>query len=259
MAVDVGGIGTLLAQYLGMFSTAWVTLWRAVPESLVLFRVHFFRYLPWIVGSAVFSIPRLMAPVHAVPDQLSTSSTWLMAGLFSALIVIAFFVLADVVRVFRPEFRMTPRRLGLALVVYVASFFATQMSAIFLYIPAFYIGVKLSPWFPYSLLSDEDIGESVRRGWNDTTGVYWETLTVIAVSFVVYIVALTVASLVPGMAFDVAWAAIPALPAALFVMTLTMLYLFVTWFRWSVALAARRAELDALAAAAGQAPVSTQG
>lgn len=232
-----------------MFAAVWQTIFGSFGEAFAIVRRGAKRYLPWIAGSSLFGIPTFLAPAHATPDQLSTPALVMMGGLFATMIVIACSILADVVRSIRRDFAMTPRRLASAALVYFATALATDIALAFVYVPGFYIGVKLSQWLPYHLLHDEEIGESARRSWNDTTGVYWETLTAITLGGLVYVAGLVAVSVVPGVAFDHHPLALVANPVALVIATYAIAYVLIAWFRWSSILRAREPERTPMPAA----------
>jgi hypothetical protein len=225
-----------------MMSTAWRTFLASYAEGFTLLRRSGVRYVPWIVGSAVFAIPLLLTPANATSDQLAAPTLVMCGGFFLVAFVLSFFALADAAGTIQPAFRMTPIRLAMTAVLYVLTWLATNIAGCIFYIPAFYVGVKLSLCVPYYLLgSDEQqLEPALRSAWNATTGVYWESLAVIALCGLSYFVALVVASM--PLSFSIPSLhpmALAAVPIAVAVTVYAITCAFVVWLRWAVALQSR--------------------
>jgi hypothetical protein len=200
------------------------------------------RYVPWIVGSALFGIPMLLAPGHATSDQLAVPAIVMCGGFLLVVFVLSFFALADATRTIDPSFRMTPIRLAMTVVLYVLTWLATNLAGCIFYIPAFFVGVKLSLCVPYYLLgSDEQqLEPALRSAWNATTGVYWESLAVIALCGFSYFIALIVASMPLSFSIPALHPmALAAVPIAVAVTVYAVTCAFVVWLRWAVALQSR--------------------
>ncbi len=96
----------------------------------------------------------------------------MLVGTDGLLGVAFFFILADAVRVERPDFVMTLRILIGWLARVWLSLAAIAAGIAFFMVPGLYAAVKLAPWTAYYLLGAD---QALQQNLRDTTGYFWET------------------------------------------------------------------------------------
>lgn len=149
-------------------------------------------YLWWYVAAAVIGALSLLAPA-SLTQPTKPGEPWIAAPMIFGIVawalmvnVFVYFVVADTVRTFVPEFKMTLSIFSVQFIINMAYSAIIQFAMYFFVVPAFWLGPKLWLWLPKYLLTanDEhhDIVGALQRSWNDTTGIYWETFGLMALT-----------------------------------------------------------------------------
>ena len=178
---------------MAVFSESW-----AGARAALRLRPRFYQI--WYAAAAVVGALCLLAP-SSLTQPTKPGEPWVAAPMIFAIVawslmvcVLVYFVVADTVRTFVPTFKMTVTVFMVAFVINLAYSAIVQFAMYFFIIPAFYVGPKLWLWLPKYLLTatdeNQDIVGTLQRSWNDTTGIYWETLGLMVLTGLVLTVVL---------------------------------------------------------------------
>lgn len=118
----------------------------------------------------------LLGVLYAVTRNANSETFGLAADVCAlAAVVVEFYALAAAVRTINPQYRMNVGQffgiIGYSLLVGLL----TLVAALFLIIPAFWVGVKLL-FTPYTYAVTNGERDAMGKTWNMTTGHYWATL-----------------------------------------------------------------------------------
>lgn len=167
-----------------------------------------------------------------------------------AAVVVEFYAIAAAVRTMNPDYRMGVGQffgiLGYSLLVG----FLTMVAALFLIIPAFWVGVKLQ-LTPYTYAVTNGESDALGKTWNMTTGYYWETIGFfIVVAIVAGIVAILGELLSLAAYYGAPLATIVAFPIAAALFVWAIHFEMLAYIRWTASLLQRVAPVESPAVTA---------
>lgn len=167
-----------------------------------------------------------------------------------AAVVVEFYAIAAAVRTMNPDYRMGVGQffgiLGYSLLVG----FLTMVAALFLIIPAFWVGVKLQ-LTPYTYAVTNGESDALGKTWNMTTGYYWETIGFfIVVAIVAGIVAILGELLSLAAYYGAPVATIVAFPVAAALFVWAIHFEMLAYIRWTASLLQRVAPVESPAVTA---------
>lgn len=167
-----------------------------------------------------------------------------------AAVVVEFYAIAAAVRTMNPDYRMGVGQffgiLGYSLLVGLL----TMVAALFLIIPAFWVGVKLQ-LTPYTYAVTNGESDALAKTWNMTTGYYWETIGFfIVVAIVAGIVAILGELLSLAAYYGAPVATIVAFPVAAALFVWAIHFEMLAYIRWTASLLQRVAPVESPAVTA---------
>lgn len=167
-----------------------------------------------------------------------------------AAVVVEFYAIAAAVRTMNPDYRMGVGQffgiLGYSLLVGLL----TMVAALFLIIPAFWVGVKLQ-LTPYTYAVTNGESDALGKTWNMTTGYYWETIGFfIVVAIVAGIVAILGELLSLAAYYGAPLATIVAFPIAAALFVWAIHFEMLAYIRWTASLLQRVAPVESPAVTA---------
>ncbi|HEV2260813.1 MAG TPA: hypothetical protein VGR69_00795 [Candidatus Rubrimentiphilum sp.] len=167
-----------------------------------------------------------------------------------AAVVVEFYAIAAAVRTMNPDYRMGVGQffgiLGYSLLVGLL----TMVAALFLIIPAFWVGVKLQ-LTPYTYAVTNGESDALGKTWNMTTGYYWETIGFfIVVAIVAGIVAILGELLSLAAYYGAPVATIVAFPVAAALFVWAIHFEMLAYIRWTASLLQRVAPVESPAVTA---------